>query len=345
MRRLLWPLAIFLGLLLVCVGATGWFGVRLYRQPGPLAATANVVVPHGNLDQVGLALEHAGVVRHPFAFRILATLTRPAGPLHSAEFSFPAQASIRDVLHVLRTARPVQHHLTLPEGLTVVQLQQLITKAEALTGATPAFEEGSLLPETYAYEWGMPRAAIVARAHAAMDRLVAQLWATRAPGLPLAEPRQMVILASMVERETARANERPRVAAVFVNRLRLGMKLQSDPTVIYGVTNGATTMDHPLSHADLDHDDAFNTYRIAALPAAPICSPGLAALQAAAHPAAVTDLYFVADGSGGHQFADTLEQHQRNVAHYRGLTAPIPPMPTPAPDKHNPKAGHHVRVK
>ena len=174
-----------------------------------------------------------------------------------------------------------------------------------------------MLPETYAYERGATRAAVLARAERAMDQALAKAWAGRAEGLGLSGPREMLILASIVERETARPAERPLVAAVFLNRRRLGMRLQSDPTVAYAVTGGSGALTRKLSRADLDSDSPYNTYRIAALPPGPIDSPGRASLQAVAHPADSDALYFVADGTGGHAFAHTLAEHNRNVAKWR----------------------------
>jgi UPF0755 protein len=213
----------------------------------------------------------------------------------------------------------VQHRLTIPEGLTAAQIVQLVDRADAATGQAPTPPEGMVLPETYSYERGVTRAALIARATAAMSRTLADIWAERAPNLPLAAPLQLLTLASIVERETAKPEERAHVAGVFLNRLRLGMKLQSDPTVIYAASGGAGVLDHAITRAELDRDSPFNTYRVAGLPPGPIASPGLAALEAVAHPAATDDLYFVADGSGGHAFSRTVEEHNRNVAHWRSL--------------------------
>ena len=289
------------------------------RAPGPLPAAADIVVPHGDTEEVANALRRADVIGAPIPFRLAALLTARAGPLHAAELHFPAHASLREVLAVLRIARPVQHELTIPEGLTAAQIAELVAHAPFLVGNTPVPAEGAVLPQTYDYERGETREALLGRAERAMRRALAAAWAGRAPGLPLADPEQLVVLASMVERETAIPAERPLVAAVFVNRLRLGMKLQSDPTVIYGADGGLGPLSRPLSRADLVHDDPYNTYVAPGLPPAPICSPGLAALKAAAHPAVTDDLYFVADGTGGHAFAATLRQHDANVARYRAL--------------------------
>jgi UPF0755 protein len=192
-----------------------------------------------------------------------------------------------------------------------------------------------VLPETYAYQWGDSRTALLRRAEAAMATLLAELWAHRAPNLPLDSPGEAVTLASIVERETGLAEERPRVAAVFINRLRRGMRLQSDPTVAYAATGGAVALDRALSRADLDRDHPYNTYRNPGLPPGPIAAPGREALRAVLNPPATEELYFVADGSGGHAFARTLEEHNRNVARWRDLEhqrgGNAAPTPAPSP--------------
>jgi UPF0755 protein len=276
-----------------------------------------VVIPRGSPAAVADTLATAGVIESPIAFRVAAALTVRAGPLHAAELAFPAHVSLRATLAVLRTGRPVQHRLTIPEGLTAAQIARLIDAAPALDGPTPMPQEGAVLPQTYSYERGMSRAAVVARARVAMERAVDRAWAERDPDLPLTDPTQLLTLASIVERETALPDERARVAGVFLNRLRLGMKLQSDPTVAYAVSGGAVTADAALTRADLDRPNPYNTYRVTGLPPGPIDSPGEAALQAVARPAKTDALYFVADGTGGHAFASTLAEHERNVARWR----------------------------
>lgn len=299
-------------------GAVAW---HLYNAPGPLARETDVVVPHGDLHRVTAALAQAGVIDRPLVFRLAAILTAGAGPLHAAELAFPAHASIAAALAVLRTAPPVQRHLTIPEGLTARQIAALVNAAPGLTGAVAAPAEGSVLPQTYAYEYGMSREAVLRRAERAMTHTLAELWKARAPDLPISTPEQAVILASIVERETARADERPMVAAVYLNRLKRGMRLQADPTVVYAASDGAGELGRPLSRADLERADPYNTYRNGGLPPGPICAPGVASLTAVLHPAQTDALYFVADGSGGHVFARTLDEHARNVARWRALNA------------------------
>ena len=312
--------ALSLAVVLV-LGGIGTAAVRFGEQrlvaPGPLHEARNVVVPHGFPTVVADALLQVGVIGSEPEFRLAALLTRGEGSLHAAEFAFPAAASLRQVLTILRTARPVQHHLTIPEGLTAAQIAVLLQRADALSGDTPVPDEGAVMPESYAFELGATRAVLLERAEAAMQRTLAKVWAGRTEDLPLATPQDLLTLASIVERETARPEERPLVAAVFLNRLRRGMKLQSDPTVAYAISGGLDTSDPTLTHADLDVANPYNTYHATGLPPGPIGSPGLASLQAVAQPARTDDLYFVADGTGGHVFARTLDEHNRNVARWR----------------------------
>jgi UPF0755 protein len=314
-RRLLLTLGL---LVLVAAGFGAAAAWHAYARPGPLPEPTTIIIPRGSTEGIAAALLASGAIRDARAFALAAWLTRGEGPLRAAEFAFPAGASLAEVLRILREERPVQRRLTIAEGLTAHQIRALLERTEGLTGDVPAIAEGEVLPETYAFEWGESRATILRRADAAMDRALAEAWAARAPDLPLASAREALVLASIVERETGRAEERARVAGVFVNRLRRGMPLQSDPTVAYAATAGAP-MDRPISRADLDRDHPFNTYRNRGLPPGPIASPGRAALAAATRPEATEFLFFVADGSGGHAFARTLEEHNRNVARWREI--------------------------
>lgn len=307
------------GLFVILLGGAAAYAVWSYDAPGPLPADNVVLVPRGSLDQVADTLVQESVVGSAFALRAAAIITRGQGAVRAGELEFPAAASLRQVLAVLRTARPVQHRLTIPEGLTAAQVALLIERAPALEGDQALPEEGRLLPETYAYERGTPRASLVERGRVAMDRALERNWAARSPAVPLDTARDALILASIVERETAKPDERPRVAAVFLNRLRRRMKLQSDPTVVYGASGGTGVLEHSLTRAELERPDPYNTYRINGLPPGPISMPGLGSLRAVTQPAQTDDLFFVADGSGGHVFARTLEEHQRNVAHWRGV--------------------------
>lgn len=321
-----------LGVLVVLVAvalAASRAVLRAWNETGPLTEPRTIVVPRGGTDAVAEALLRAGAIEDSTRFAIAARLTSSDGPIRAGEFAFPAGASLREVFQVLRTAPTVQRRVTLPEGLTTAQALAVLARAEGLTGDPEPPPEGSLFPETYAYLWGTPRDEILARARAAMDRALQEAWEARAENLPLASAREALILASIIERETGMTNERARVAGVFVNRLRRNMRLQSDPTVVYAASGGLGVLDRGISRADLDIDSPFNTYRITGLPPGPIAAPGLASIQAATQPEAHDYLYFVADGSGGHAFARTLEEHNRNVARWREIerTRSVPRAP------------------
>ncbi len=306
-------------LLTVAVCGAGYWAYHMYQGAGPLTEDRNIVVPRGSLSAIGTALQDAGAITDSRALLVAVTLTQKEGPLRAGEFAFPAQASLRQVLTILRTARSIQRRMTIPEGLTAVQINELLVRVEGLSGLGNALPEGSVLPETYAFEYDTKRSEMLVRARAAMDKALAEVWAGRAPNLPLASPRELLILASIVERETGKPEERGMVAGVFINRLRQNMPLQTDPTVIYAVSNGRGVLDRGITRADLDVDSPFNTYRNRGLPPGPIASPGLASLRAVANPTPTDALYFVADGTGGHAFARTLDEHNRNVARWRQI--------------------------
>lgn len=308
-----------LGVLVLLAGGAAVYGTRIYDAPGPLPGPRAVVVPRGGLEQVASALAAEGVVDSALTLRLAALATRGEGALRAGELEFPAGASLRQVLGVMRTARAVQHRLTVPEGLTAAQVAALLERAPALEGPVVLPAEGRMLPDTYLYDRGTTRAAVVERGVRAMDKALAAAWEARAKDLPLTTPDQALTLASIVERETGKAEERPHVAAVFLNRLQRGMKLQSDPTVVYGASGGLGVLDHGITRAELDRDDPYNTYRIAGLPPGPIAMPGAASLRAVTQPVQSDDLFFVADGTGGHVFARTNEEHLRNVAKWREI--------------------------
>lgn len=301
----------------------GWLGLHTYDAPGPLRADQDVVVPRASSDQISTLLEQRGVVNNATSFRIAVLLTREQGALKAGELQFPVHASLRAVLEVLRFGKPVQHHMTVPEGLTAAQVVLLFERADTAVGAVDIPPEGSILPETYAFDRGTARSVLIERGSRAMSRALETAWAARAPNSPLANPHEALVLASIVERETAKPEERSRIAAVFLNRLRRGMKLQSDPTVAYAAAGGLGSLDHGITRAELERDDPYNTYRIPGLPPDPICMPGLASLRAVMQPRAVPagfeEYFFVADGSGGHVFAHTEEEHRRNVARWREM--------------------------
>jgi UPF0755 protein len=297
------------------------YGVGSLWAPGPSAAagatSTDVTLGAGSgVSGAARTLHQAGVIRSPLAFVVAAVVTGAARHLQAGEYDIPARASLARVLSMIRSGQVVRRFVTIPEGYTGREALNVLRNAPFLVGEAPTPAEGSLLPETYAVRVGESRATVIQRMAEAQDMLLRRLWAARPAGLPYASPRQAVILASVVEKETARADERPRIAAVFINRLRKGMRLESDPTVIYGLTGGAP-LGHGLTASELASPSPYNTYRVAGLPPAPIANPGRAALAAALDPARTDDLYFVADGTGGHVFADTFEAHKRNVARWR----------------------------
>lgn len=302
-------------------GAVLVWGWNDYTKPGPLPEARTVVIPKGaSVAAIAGKLDDVGVIDNPLVFQLAVRLQKPADPLRAGEYAFPPAVSIEQAIAILRSGETVVRRLTVPEGLTSIEVVNLLNAAPALEGQIEQrVPEGTLLPETYHYSYGDSRADLLHRMQAAMQSAVAELWAARPPDLPLASPDEAVILASIVEKETAVPAERPRVAAVFYNRLAKGMRLQSDPTVAYGIAGGEGGLTRPLTRADLEQPNPYNTYMSDGLPPGPIANPGRDALAAVINPADTDDLYFVADGSGGHAFARTLQEHNRNVARWRKL--------------------------
>jgi UPF0755 protein len=278
-----------------------------------------VILKRGsNLPQIAETLADAGVIRLPFAFGVLAKASGGGGHLRAGEYAVPAHASTWDILGMIRAGRIVHHFITIPEGLSSAQVADILNASPVLSGDAPVAREGSIMPQTYDVERGQDRAEVVAQMQAAQKKLVRRLWAERAPGLPYRTPEQAIAMASIVEKETAVPAERPHVASVYLNRLAKGMLLESDPTIIYGITKGRP-LGRSLTHADVVDPTPWNTYVEPGLPPTPIANPGRASIEAALHPAPTRDLYFVADGSGGHVFSETYEQHQKNVDRWRGI--------------------------
>ncbi|MGH7087566.1 MAG: endolytic transglycosylase MltG [Stellaceae bacterium] len=307
-------------LLVAVLAAAAGFAWLDYDTPGPLAAAKAVVVPRtAGLHALAEILAESGVIAHPWLFMADTLASGEARALKAGEYEFAAAITPRGVARLLASGKVVQHRFTLPEGLTSAEAVALLEAAPALDGDVAAIPpEGSLLPDTYFYVLGTKRAALIRRMRGAMTRALDRAWAERAPGLPYRSPEQALIVASIVERETAVPAERARIAGVYVARLQRGMRLQADPTVIYALTDGGRhPLARPLDHADLAIDSPYNTYLVKGLPPGPIANPGLASIKAALAPADTGDLYFVADGTGSHVFARTLEEQNRNVAALR----------------------------
>ncbi|HYD17602.1 MAG TPA: endolytic transglycosylase MltG [Patescibacteria group bacterium] len=301
--------------------AFGW----LYLQnelpkPGPLEADKLVYIAPGSVRDIGNTLIKNNVITDEWLFRFGVWKRKPQGPLKSGEYMFKAHGSTEDAIAVLQSGKEYQRKLTIPEGLTSYEIVTLVNGAEAMDGTLdiarlPA--EGTLLPETYNYTYGVKRTAIIDRMAEAMKKTLAEYWPKKSANSLVKSEAELVTLASIVERETGIATERPRVAGVFMNRMKLGMPLQSDPTAIYVLSEGKGKLGRPLTSADLRVDSPYNTYVAQGLPPGPIANPGKESLLAVAQPETHDYLYFVADGTGGHAFGRNLDEHNRNVANWR----------------------------
>jgi UPF0755 protein len=302
-----------------------WWERQNFVAPGPSTARTIVNVPPGSgLTRIAADLERARVVRSGLLFRIGVMRRGQAAALKAGEYGFPAGASMSRLLDMLVRGEVIQHPITIAEGLTSAMAMAIVRADPFLTGDVPETPpEGSLLPETYLFQRGTTRAEIVQRMRRAQENLMAELWPKRRQGLPYDTPEEALIMASIVEKETGIAAERPRIAAVFVNRLRRNMRLESDPTIIYGLTKGVP-LGHPLRQSELAAPNPYSTYQIAGLPPSPICNPGRDAIAAVLNPPESEELYFVANGTGGHVFATTFAEHQRNVAAWRRIERQVP---------------------
>ncbi len=319
-RALIWILVPVVIIAAACGGAWVYLDQNFDSAGAQSEPVTLVVLPGSSAWQIAEALYSAGVVADPNVFALGVWRSGKSGALKAGEYLFPPHVTPRQAMEIVLAGKTLQYRLTIPEGLTSSEVIHLLEAAEALSGVlAEAPPEGALLPETYQYRRGDSRTDMIHRMEAGMSSLVAELWPNRAPDLPFETPEQALVLASIVEKETALAAERRQVAGVFVNRLRKGMRLQSDPTVIFAVTGGAAPLERPLSKGDLALDNPFNTYRHKGLPPRPIANPGRDSLAAALNPGDTNALYFVADGSGGHVFADTLAAHNKNVARWRKL--------------------------
>ncbi|EJC78683.1 hypothetical protein Rleg4DRAFT_0251 [Rhizobium leguminosarum bv. trifolii WSM2297] len=313
---------------LVCVVAIigFYYATSTYRNPGPLQTNTNFIIRNGaGLAEIATNLERNAIISDARIFRYLTATHLSAGEsLKAGEYEIKAKASMSDIMELLKSGKSILYSVSFPEGLTVRQMFNRMLEDKVLEGDLPAAlpAEGSLRPDTYKFSRGTKRSEIIQQMAAAQQKIVDQIWDKRDSSLPLRSKEEFVTLASIVEKETGVADERAHVASVFLNRLGKGMRLQSDPTIIYGLFGGdGKPADRPIYQSDLKRDTPYNTYVIKGLPPTPIANPGKDALEAVANPWKTQDLYFVADGSGGHVFAATLEEHNANVKRWRKLEA------------------------
>lgn len=311
---------------LVLIGGGLLYVVSQYYSAGPAGAETTFRVESGNtLATAAARLEEQGLISNGFIFRQVAQRIEASAPIKAGDFRIPAGASMSDIFKELTQGNPIRYAVTIPEGWTVWQVVQRLESTSDLQGDVAAMpEEGSILPGSYDYVPGDTRQSVLDKMQAAMESELAEIWEAREADLPIETPEQLLTLASIVEKETGVATERPQVAAVFVNRLREGMRLQSDPTIIYGITKGQAPLDRGLRRSEIEAKTDYNTYQIDGLPPTPIANPGVEALKAVANPDTHEYLYFVAKGaspSEGHVFAETYAEHRQNVARYRQIAS------------------------
>jgi UPF0755 protein len=311
---------------MIGAGAVYVYGKQMLESPGPLKEDKIVNIPaRAGKGDIAEALQKEGVIdvnRWVFIGGVFAL--KASTELKPGEYEFRKNASLRDVIGTIVEGKVVQHAVTIPEGLTSEQIVTRLSDNDIFTGTVREMpREGTLLPETYKFPRGTPREQVIQRMQQSQKRILSEIWERRNTDIPVKTPEQLVTLASIVEKETGKADERSRVAAVFVNRLRQKMKLQSDPTIIYGLAGGKGTLGRPIKRSEIMQPSPYNTYVVDGLPPGPIANPGRASLEATANPARTRDLFFVADGTGGHSFTETYDQHQKNVAKLRTMEKAI----------------------
>jgi UPF0755 protein len=326
---------------MIGVGGAYVYGKQMLEAAGPLKEDKIVNIPaRAGKGDIAEALQREGVIdvnRWVFIGGVFAL--KAATELKPGEYEFRKNASLRDVIGTIVEGKVVQHAVTIPEGLTSEQIVTRLSDNDIFTGAVREMpREGTLLPETYKFPRGTTREQVIQRMQQSHKRVLAEIWERRNTDVPVKTPEQLVTLASIVEKETGKADERSRVAAVFVNRLRQKMKLQSDPTIIYGLAGGKGTLGRPIKRSEIMQPSPYNTYVVDGLPPGPIANPGRASLEATANPARTRDLFFVADGTGGHSFTETYDQHQKNVAKLRTMEKAIQNDTVEPPDDPAPAA-------
>jgi UPF0755 protein len=319
-RVLLWTFLLGLFAALAALAAV-FYAHSEYTAPGPLAESRVFVVAQGqSAAQIGSALERSGIISNGRIFAAMAQLTGQRTRLKAGEYDIPGAASMQQVMALIASGKAITYKITIPEGFTSEMAVGRVNANEVLTGPPATVPpEGAILPDTYVFRRGMTRQKLVDDMQAAQAKLMEELWAKRVPVPAIETKEQAVTLASIVEKETAVPEERSVIASVFINRLNKGMRLQSDPTIIYGIVGGKGRLERELTRTDIETPTAYNTYRINGLPPGPIANPGRAALEAVLNPTPTEHLYFVADGTGGHAFAVTLEEHNRNVRRWRQI--------------------------
>jgi UPF0755 protein len=309
---------IILGML--ATGGVYVYGRQALEAPGPLQDDKIVNIPaRAGKGDIAEVLQREGVIdANRWVFLGAVFALKAAQDLKPGEYLFQKNANLRDVIGVIVDGKVVQHSVTIPEGLTSEQIVARLSDSDIFTGSIREMpREGTLLPETYKFPRGTPREQVIQRMQREQKRVLAEIWERRSSDVPVKTPEQLVTLASIVEKETGRADERSRVAAVFANRLQKKMRLQSDPTIIYGLVGGKGTLGRPIKRSEIQQPSPYNTYVVDGLPPGPIANPGRASLEATASPARTRDLFFVADGTGGHTFTETYDAHQKNVAKLR----------------------------
>jgi UPF0755 protein len=305
---------------MVGVGAGYYYGKQILEAPGPLQDEKIVNIPSraGKRDIADVLTREGVIDVNPWVFIGGVLALKASSDLKPGEYAFQKNASLRDVIATIVEGKVVQHAVTIPEGLTSEQIVARLSDNDIFAGSVQEMpREGTLLPETYKFPRGTTREQVIQRMQQAQKRALTDIWERRSQDIPIKTPEQLVTLASIVEKETGKADERSRVAAVFLNRMRQKIKLQSDPTIIYGLVGGKGTLGRPIKRSEINQPSPYNTYVIEGLPPGPISNPGRASLEATANPARTRDLYFVADGTGGHAFTETYDQHLKNVAKLR----------------------------
>ena len=307
--------------LTIAAVALVYYAFREYQAPGPLQADTTFLVREGaGISEIADGLQRRDIISNARIFKTVTQFLGEDQKSRHGEYAIKAHSSMLEIMDILKSGKSIQYSVTLPEGLTVKQMFRRLADEPNLDGDLPAElpPEGSLRPDTYKFTRGSKRSAVLAQMSASQQRILDEVWEKRDRDLPLASKEEMLILASIVEKETGKADERPQVASVFLNRIKKGMRLQSDPTIVYGLFGGdGKPVDRELTRSDIDKSTPYNTYRINGLPPTPIANPGRAALEAVANPSRTDYLYFVADGTGGHAFAKTLEDHNANVKRWR----------------------------